>query len=82
MLKPETTMNELEPVLNLLEERLINDRMFRKTFFNNPAESINNIGIKPSPALVKFLTDFDWPEIATDVEKFNEKLVLCSSSGN
>jgi hypothetical protein len=68
-------------MLVIIEERLISDREFRKAFFNNPVRCLKDACIEPTSEIVKFLKNFDWPEIDRNVANFNEKLVLCSSSG-
>jgi len=76
-----TVPNSFDSVLDTLFERLVNDRNFRKEFFDDPIESLKKIGIEPTSAIVEFLTNFNWTGINKDLTSFNEKLVLCSSSG-
>lgn len=71
-----------EQLLDQLEDYLLNDRKFRNEFFNNPIKGLESIHIKSTPEITQFLKDFNWPKVDKNVEKFNEKLVLCSSSGN
>jgi hypothetical protein len=81
MLPAKMTPDRFETILDLIEEKLLNDRAFRKAFFDDSVTSLENLGIKQTPEIAEFIKDLEWPLVEIDVANFDEKLVLCSSSG-
>lgn len=82
MLQLNDALYSPETIFDFLLERLLYDTEFRTAFFNDPKRSIEKSGVKLTPEMAISLGEHDWLQIVDrNMAYFNEKLVLCASSG-
>jgi hypothetical protein len=74
------TRNLLDPILDVLLNRLLHDKNFRKKFFESPPSAVEKLGIKLEPETIAFLRNFRRSQVSKDIAIFDEKLVLCSAA--
>jgi hypothetical protein len=67
-----------ERILN----RLATDNRFSEEFFSDPKAALSRIGFDLTPEEKATLGKFKRPEHSDAMESFDERLVLCSSSGD
>lgn len=70
-----------QDTFDLILNRLIDDQKFREIFFRDPQDAVQQLGIHLTSEELAALRDFDWTKTCKSMVTFNEKLVLCSSSG-
>lgn len=72
--------NLLRPLMDVLLDRLLNDKEFRRSFFTNPRVGAEKLGVDFDQGTISLLQNFECPPVSDDIAKFNERLVLCSSA--
>ena len=80
MTKLRNDYETIKPLMNVLLDRLLNDREFRQAFFANPECEAKKLDIKLDPLMLRELKSFQYPTISNGVANFDERLVLCSSA--
>lgn len=80
MTKPRNDYKRIKPLIDVLLDRLLNDKEFRQAFFINPENEAKKLDIKLDPLILKKLKNFQCPTTSTNVANFDERLVLCSSA--
>lgn len=70
-----------ESKFGLLLDKLLNDQEFREAFFADPRDAIKGFGISLTKGEIARLMNLKWAKNNENMVAFNEKLVLCSSSG-
>ena len=72
--------NSLRLLMDVLLDRLLDDKELRRSFFADPLVGAEKLGVSLDSEAISLLRNFQCPLVSSNVAKFNEKLVLCSSS--
>jgi len=80
MLDCKTKQGLSERSFELIIDQLLNDSEIRRQFLNNPESILRQFNIHLTPEEINKIKEVNL-EIKKNMVNFNEKLVLCSSSG-
>lgn len=70
-----------ESQFELIFDRLLSEPKVRKQFFMDPEGSLKQFNTTLAPEEINRIKNINCKAIKEDTISFNEKLVLCSSSG-
>lgn len=79
MTKIQDGYENIEQLMDVLIDRLLNEREFRQAFFANPEKEAKKFKVHLDPQILKKLRSYQCPSITKGVANFDERLVLCSS---
>ncbi len=80
MTEPRNDYESIKSLMDILLNRLLNDKEFRQSFLANPIKEAEKLDIKLNPLAIRMLKNFRCPSVSTSIANFDERLVLCSSA--